>query len=118
MESARQKHTLKRGDIVMVVAGGHKDKRPNKGKTGKIMRFVGDDKAIVEGLNIVTRHQRQAGPNKPAGKVPKEAPIHVSNLMFYVEKLKRPMRLKHKTLTDGKKVRGYTDPSSKEFVQI
>ena len=115
--SAKQKHNLKRGDTVMVIAGGNNQTRPNKGKTGKILRFVGE-RAIVEGLNFVSRHQRQSGPNKPSGKVPKEAPIHVSNLMFYAEKLKRPVRIKHKTLSDGTKVRGYLDPKSKEFVQI
>ncbi len=115
--SAKQKHNLKRGDTVMVIAGGNNQKRPNKGKTGKILRFVGD-RAVIEGLNFVSRHQRQSGPNKPSGKVPKEAPIHVSNLMFYAEKIQRPVRIKHKTLTDGTKVRGYLDPKSKEFVQI
>lgn len=118
MSSSRQKHSLKKGDTVMVIAGGNSQTRPNKGKTGKIMRLVGEDRAIVEGLNFVTRHQRQTGPNKPSGKVPKEAPIHISNLMFYVEKIKRPVRIKHKSLSDGTKVRGYLDPKSKEFVQI
>jgi large subunit ribosomal protein L24 len=102
----------------MVIAGGNGSTRPNKGKTGKILRFVGADRAVVEGLNFVSRHQRQTGPNKPSGKIPKESPIHVSNLMFYVEKLKRPVRLKYRTLADGKKVRGYVDPKNKEFVQI
>ena len=114
----RQKHSLKRGDLVMVISGGNEKKRPNKGKTGKIRRFVGDDRVVVEGLNFVTRHQRQAGPNKPAGKIPRESPIHVSNVMFYAEKLKRPVRIKHKVLADGRKVRGYNDPKTREFVQI
>jgi large subunit ribosomal protein L24 len=118
MATARPKHTLRKGDLVMVIAGGNSQKRPNKGKTGKILSFVGPERAIVEGVNFVTRHQRQTGPNKPAGKIVKEASIHVSNLMYYVEKLKRPVRLKHKTLDDGKKVRGYFDAKKKEFVQI
>lgn len=111
---------LKVGDPVMVIAGGHKEKRPNKGQVGKILRFLGDDKqrAVVEGLNLFTKHQRAAGPDKPAGKIQREGSIHVSNLLYYVEKLKRPVRLKHKVLGDGRKVRGYTDLTSKEFVQI
>ena len=118
MTASKQKHSLRKGDLVVVIAGGNSTKRPNKGKTGKILRFIGDERVIVEGLNFVTRHQRQLGPNKPSGKVVKEASIHVSNVMYFVEKLKRPVRLKHKTLSDGRKVRGYTDPKSKEFVQL
>ena len=118
MAVEKQKHSLKKGDLVMVIAGGSGTTRANKGKTGKIKKFVGDDRVIIEGLNFVARHQKQAGPNKPAGKFPKEAPIHVSNVMFYVEKLKKPVRIKHKLLSDKKKVRGYSDPKSKEFVQI
>lgn len=118
MNTSKQKHSLRKGDVVVVIAGGNSKKRPNIGKTGKILRFVGDERVIVEGLNFVTRHQRQQGPNKPGGKVQKEASIHVSNVMFYVEKLKKPVRIKHKQLADGRKVRGYTDPKSKEFVQL
>jgi ribosomal protein L24 len=47
-----------------------------------------------------------------------EGGMHISNVLFYVEKLKKPVRLKHKILEDGKKVRGYIDPTSKSFVQI
>lgn len=111
---------LRRGDTVMVVAGGNKKTRPIKGKTGKILRFVGRDRqhAVVEGLNMVTRHHRARGPQKPAAKIQKEAPIHVSRLMFYAEKLKRPVRIGISRLVDGSRVRGYRDPGSGEFVQI
>lgn len=110
---------LRCGDMVMIIAGGHSEKRPIKGQVGKIMRFVGDrQRAIVEGLNMVTRHQRQKGPQAPAAKVRKEASVHVSNLMYYVEKLKKPAKLRRRLLADGKKVRGYLDPKSKEFVQV
>ena len=119
-ESRKLMSSLRRGDTVMVIAGGNKTKRPLKGKVGKILRFVGRDRsrAIVEGLNLVVRHQRAKGPGTTAGRIQKEAPIHVSRLMYYVEKLKRPVRLRHQVLQDDKKVRGYMDPSSKEFVQI
>jgi large subunit ribosomal protein L24 len=109
---------LKTGDVVMVIAGGNSEKRPNKGKTGKILRFTAPDRAIVEGLNMVTKHQRATGPEKPAGKFTREAPIHVSNLMLYVEKLKKPVKIRQNILTDGRKVRGYKDPESKKFVQL
>jgi len=112
--------TLKKGDTVMVIAGGNKKKRANKGQIGKIVRFTGEnrDRVIVEGLNMITRHQRAQGANKPGGKIQREGSIHVSNVMFYAEKIKRPVRLSQQILADGKKVRGYKDPKTKEFVQV
>jgi len=113
----QKKFSIRRGDTVMVIAGGNKKKRPIKQQTGKVVRIVGD-RVIVEGLNMVTRHQRALGPDKPAGKVRKEAPIHISNVMFYAEKLKKPVRLCHRILADGKKVRGYVNPETKQFEQV
>ena len=111
---------LKKGDLVMIITGGNEHKRPLQGKTGRIRMFVGKnrDRVVVEGLNVFTRHQKQTSPDKPAGKVEKEGAVHISNVMYYVEKLNRPVRLKHKRLEDGTKVRGYVDPESKEFVQV
>ena len=117
-KNMRRATSLRRGDVVMVISGGHKKKRPIKGQTGKIVRFVGAQRAIVEGLNMVTRHRRAKGPGQQSARVQMEAPIHVARLMFYAEKLKRPVRLKHSVLADGRKVRGYKDPQSSEFVQI
>ncbi len=113
--------SLKKGDTVMIISGGNKNKRPLKGKIGKIARFVGEnnDRVIIEGLNMVTRHTRATAPNRPSGKVQKEAGIHVSNVMYYAEKFKKPVRIKHKVLDDGRKVRGFTSPENKkDFVQI
>jgi large subunit ribosomal protein L24 len=67
---------------------------------------------------MITRHTRPTTPNKPSGKIQREAAIHVSNVMYYVEKLKRGVRLRVKTLADGKKVRGYIDLKTKNFVQL
>ena len=112
--------SLKKGDAVMVIAGGNKETRQIKGKVGKILRFAGwkRNRVVVEGVNLITRHQKAKGPNSPAGKVQREGSIHISNVMYYVEKLKKPVRLKHRVLADGKKVRGYISPETKEFVQI
>jgi large subunit ribosomal protein L24 len=116
----REKRTslIRKGDTVMVIAGGNGTTRQNKGKTGKILKFVGANRVIVEGLNMMTKHQRAQGPDKPAGKIQKEASLHVSNVMFFVEKLKRPVRLKSKILADGKKVRGFLNPETKSFEEI
>ena len=112
--------SLRRGDMVMIIAGGNKTNRPLKGQVGKLLRFVGKDRsrAIVEGMNLVTKHQRAKGPGQTAARVKKEAPIHVSRLMYYAEGLKKPVRLGHAVLADGTKVRGYRNPESGEFVQI
>jgi large subunit ribosomal protein L24 len=114
------KSDLKKGDPVIVTAGGNKKKRENKGKVGRIQAFSGKnrDRVIVEGVNVFTRHQKQTSPDKPAGKIEKEAGIHVSNVMYYVEKLEKAVRLKHKKLEDGTRVRGYLNPDTNEFVQI
>lgn len=109
---------IKKGDTVIVIAGGNGTTRANKGKTGKVLKFMGANRVIVEGLNLMTKHQRAQGPDKPAGKIQREASLHVSNVMFYVEKLKRPVRLKSKILADGKKVRGYLNPETKAFEEI
>lgn len=114
------KSALKKGDIVMVIAGGSAEKRANKGKTGRILGFVGKerDRALVEGLNLIKRHQRPTAPGKPSGIISKESGIHLSNLMFFAEKISKPVKLRFRILADGKKVRGYTDPASSDFVQL
>lgn len=119
-KKAQGKSALRKGDTVMVIAGGHEKKRPNAGHTGKILRFLGGDhqRAVVEGLNYVTRHKRATSPGKPSGKLPRESGIHISNLMYYVESLKKPVRLRFRALADGSRVRGYLVAKGGEFVQI
>jgi len=111
---------LKKGDVVMVIAGGNKNKRPLKGQVAKIKAIVGDknDRVVLEGLNLYTRHKKAQAPGQESGKIQVERPMHISNVMYYVEKLKKPVRLVKSTLADGKKVPWYKDPSSKKFVQI
>lgn len=118
------KTNLKVGDTVMVIAGGSGEKRANKGRTGKISAFVGKnkDRVIVEGVNYVSKHKRQTSMQDKATIIQIEAPIHISNVMYYVDKIAKPVRLKIKFLEDGKKVRGYINPEGKkgeqEFVQV
>jgi large subunit ribosomal protein L24 len=112
--------SLRRGDPVMVVAGGNKHKRPLKGQVSKIKAIVGDkaDRVILDGLNLYVRHKRAQGPGQEGGKVQVEQPVHISNVMYYVEKLKKPVRLVSGLSADGKKVRGYTDPKTNKFVEL
>ncbi len=106
------------GDLVMVIAGGSGEKRANKGKVGKVLRFVGEERVVVEGLNFIAKHVKQTQPGKPSGKVVVEGSIHLSNVMFYCEALGRPVRVKYSLKADGSKVRGYNHPETKQFVQL
>ncbi len=66
---------IKTGDTVRVIAGNDKTK---EGKVQKV--FIEKNKAIVEGVNLVSKHQKPSAANPQGGIVKKEAPIHISNL--------------------------------------
>ena len=68
---------IKTGDTVRVIAGNDKTK---EGKVQKV--FIEKNKAIVEGVNMVSKHQKPSAANPQGGIVKKEAPIHISNLAF------------------------------------
>ncbi len=66
---------IKSGDTVRVIAGDH------KGSEGKVLRILREkNKAIVEGVNTVSKHEKPSAQNPQGGIVEKEAPIHISNL--------------------------------------
>lgn len=111
---------LKKGDTVMVIAGGNKKKgKVLKGQIGKILKFVPSrHRVVVEGLNMIVRHKRATRPGESSGQIRKEGSVHISNVMFYAEELKKPVRIRFKQLDGGKKVRGYTNPKTKAFEQI
>jgi large subunit ribosomal protein L24 len=91
---------IRKNDSVMVISG------KERGKTGKVLRVLPDqDGVLIERLNIVKRHSKPRGPQQPGGIVEKEAPIHVSNLMIMCDKCNAPVRIGHKELGDGRKVR-------------
>lgn len=91
---------IRKNDTVMVITGRE------KGKTGKVLLVDKDNsKLLIQGVNFVKRHQRPTQKQKRGGVVEKEAPVHISNVMFYDEKLAKPTRLGHKMLDTGKKVR-------------
>ena len=67
---------IKSGDTVVVIAGA------DKGKTGRVLRVVTDkDRVVVEGVNRVWKHVRPSQRNPQGGRIQKDAPIHVSNVM-------------------------------------
>jgi large subunit ribosomal protein L24 len=90
---------LKKGDTVKVIAG------KEKGKTGKIQSTIPDrERVVVEKVNLIKRHKRPDAKGK-GGIVEKEGPIHVSNVMYLCDKCGTGVRIGHKILDDGKKVR-------------
>lgn len=94
-----QKLKIKKGDKVIVLAGR------DKGKKGDVLRvFPGKNRAIVQGVNIVQRHQAQTQ-RQQGGIVRKEASIHISNLAHVDPKSGDATRIGYKTLEDGRKVR-------------
>jgi large subunit ribosomal protein L24 len=91
---------IKKNDTVMVIAGRE------RGKTGKVLRVIASkDRALIEQLNLVKRHQKARGPQSAAGIVEKEAPLHLSNLMIMCDKCNAPVRMGKRVLDDGHSVR-------------
>ena len=91
---------IRKNDSVMVIAG------KERGKTGKVLRVLPDDGAvIIERINIVKRHTKPRGPQQPGGIVEKEASIDASNVMIMCDKCNAPVRIAHKILADGSKIR-------------
>ena len=96
--SSRSKPFVRKGDLVMVVAGA------DKGKQGNVMEVFHDkQRVIVEDVNIVKKH-RKPTQSTPGGIVEIPAPIHVSNVMLIDPKSGEPTRVGRK-IVDGKSVR-------------
>jgi large subunit ribosomal protein L24 len=90
---------IKKGDRVIVITG------KDKGKTGEVIRVIPDEnRAVVRGVNIVRRHQRQT-PSTQGGIVSKEMPIHLSNVAIADPRDGKPTRVGFRTAPDGRKVR-------------
>ena len=91
---------IKKGDNVIVLAG------EDKGKTGKVLKMhVDKQRAIVEGVNIVSKSAKPSAKHPQGGIVKVEAPIHISNLSLIDPKSQKPTRIAIKVNEDGKKVR-------------
>jgi large subunit ribosomal protein L24 len=90
---------IKKGDKVVVLTGR------DKGRSGEVIRVIPkEDRAVVRGVNIVKRHQRQTM-KEEGGIIRKEAPIHLSNLAVADPQDGKPTRVGFKVLDDGRKVR-------------
>lgn len=93
------KSHIKKGDIVYVLAG------EDRGKEGRVLKvLVQKQKALVEGINMVTKATKPTAQYPQGGLVKKEAPIHISNLNLVDPKTGKPTRIAIKRV-DGKVVR-------------
>jgi large subunit ribosomal protein L24 len=94
-----KKFRIKRGDRVVVLTGR------DRGRQGEVLRVLRkDDRLIVQGVNMVKRHQRPTA-GHPGGILDKEAAIHISNVAHVDPTDGQPTRVGYKTLDDGRKVR-------------
>lgn len=99
---------IKKGDTVYVNAGN------DKGKTGKVLSVSPkDDRAIVEGINLVSKHTKPNAKAPQGGILKQEAGIHISNLQLIDPKSGKATRIGYKVV-DGKKVR-YAKKSGEEI---
>lgn len=90
---------IKSGDTVIVIAG------KDKGKIGKVVKtFAKENRVIVEGVNIQTKHKKAKNPKDEAGLIKIEGSIDVSNVMYYDSKLKKPSKIGY-TFEGDKKIR-------------
>jgi large subunit ribosomal protein L24 len=100
---------IKAGDTVAVIAGRDQFVTDKKGKetrkTGRVIKvFPKTDRVLVEGVNIIKKHQRPTQANEKGGILEVEAPIHASNVALIDPKTGKPTRVGYREV-DGKKVR-------------
>jgi len=97
---ALRKSRIRKGDTVVVISGRE------RGKTGKVLSVdLGAGKVIVEKLNIIKRHTKPNQKAKQGGILEREAPLQISNVMFFCPVTQKPTRVGVRTLEDGRRVR-------------
>lgn len=97
MEKKMKKLHVRKGDTVKVIAGN------SKGKTGVVLEVIpAKDRAVVEGVNIVTKHVKPSATNPEGGINKSEAAIHISNLMLVDPAKGEPTRTGRKLDENGK----------------
>ncbi|CEP40754.1 50S ribosomal protein L24 [[Clostridium] sordellii] len=90
---------VKKGDTVVVIAG------KDKGKKGTVTKvFTKANRVLVEGVNVITKHQKPTAVNPQGGIINKEAPIHISNVMPVDPETGKGTRVRFE-VKDGQKVR-------------
>jgi len=91
---------IRRDDLVVVRSG------KERGKQGQVREVLTNkQRVVVQGLNMVKRHQTQRSEREPAGIIEKEAPIHISNVKLICRACQKPARVGFRVRSDGVKVR-------------
>ncbi|MBV9812135.1 MAG: 50S ribosomal protein L24 [Acetobacteraceae bacterium] len=91
---------IRRGDTVLVISGAE------RGRRGEVVRVIPkENRAVVSGVNVATRHVKPRGLGQPGGLVHVEAPVHLSNLKLVDPKSDKPTRVGFRIGDDGRKVR-------------
>lgn len=91
---------VRRGDLVMVVAG------KERGRRGKVLRVLpGEGRVIVEKVNMIKKHQRPTQKLRQGGIIEREGPLALSNVLLLCGRCDRPVRTGIQVLADGRKVR-------------
>jgi len=105
----QKKLHIKKGDTVMVIAG------ESKGQKGRVLEVDRDkERAIVEGVNVVSRHTKPNAKAPQGGILKKEAPVHISNLLPLDPTSGKPTRIGRKLDSRNKLVR-YSKKSGEEI---
>ncbi len=91
---------IHKGDEVIVITGR------SKGQRGHVLRVLGNDRLLVENVNLVKKHQKpNPGLNQAGGIIERESPIQVSNVALFNAATGEKDKVSFKTLDDGHKVR-------------
>ena len=91
---------IRKGDRVIVIAGR------DRGRIGEVLKVLPkENRVVVQGVNLVKRHQRPTPRDPQGGIITKEAPIHISNVAHIDPVSGKPTRIGFRYLEDGRKVR-------------
>lgn len=105
----QKKLHIKKGDTVFVNAG------ESKGRQGRVLEVIRkSDRAIVEGINLVSKHTKPNAKSPQGGIIKKEAPVHISNLMLVDPSSGKPTRIGRKSTGKSRLVR-YSKKSGEEI---
>jgi len=105
----RRKFHIKKGDTVVVLSG------EDKGQEGKVVEIIRKkEKALVEGINMVSKHQKPDAKNPQGGIIKQEAPIYMCKLMLVDPETGKPTRVGRKRNAEGKLVR-YSKKTGEEI---
>ncbi len=106
----QKKLHIKKGDIVIVISGNY------KGQQGKVLNVIKNkDRAIVEGINMISKHLKPNADTPQGGIIKKEAPIHISNILLIDPSTGEPTRIGRKISEKTKKLVRYSKKSGEEI---